>query len=257
MAITDNTASKAVQHGQLAQDEQETTYSDETDDPQNTDSEAVLPDGDEHELTDSDAPGDPQNPADSADHDPDEQEDGDTSEPHPEQPPEDGRPDGDDTKDITFSDISEEPGEEQPDTDASEDPNTENAEEGDNAGSSEDSEASAEEQPKEPTAETVSFHVHRTLATGRAVITVKTSDTDPFFQIQPNLPSLADAIPLLPEIYQAAAQHWESKPRYPDAEAKDKPPAKATASRPTTPSRPAAGNPAPAQGNQQASLNLF
>lgn len=116
-----------------------------------------------------------------------------------------------DSEEIDFTDVSEgEPGStidaEQPES-----------QEEDSSGES--------EEPEEPATETLSLHVHRTIATGRAVLSVITNSTDPYYRVEPNLDSLTNALPLLQQLYEDATAHWQNSPRYPESpEHKPQPP---------------------------------
>ena len=118
----------------------------------------------------------------------------------------------------------------------------------------EDEASEQPETPEEPTSESLSFHIHRNLATGRATLAVSSSATDPFYRTIDRLESLEDALPMMACLHQEARAHWEDTPRYPStaatAQATPAPPA---AQRPAP--RPAAAKPAQPQAQtQQASL---
>ena len=73
-----------------------------------------------------------------------------------------------------------------------------------------------EPEPAPPTTESISFHIHRDLNTGRTTIAAKGSCTDPYYRTIDRMDSLEEAMPLLAELHQEAKGHWESSPRYPD-----------------------------------------
>ena len=112
----------------------------------------------------------------------------------------------------------------------------------------------AEEQPEpepaSPTTESISFHIHRDLNTGRTTIAAKGSSTDPYYRTIDRTDSLEEAMPLLPELHQEARAHWENNPRYPDSK-------NAPKETPRPRPQPQAKTPSkttPADANKQASL---
>lgn len=90
-------------------------------------------------------------------------------------------------------------------------------------GYADESGETAPETPPEPTSETISFHIHRTIASGRTVITVLTGTTDPYHRTETSLARPEDALPMLPGIFLEAQAHWEHTPRYPASEKHAKP----------------------------------
>lgn len=138
--------------------------------------------------------------------------------------------------DVTFTDTAEEP----EDNNGPEDSGTTSQEDG-------------EPQKEEPPAtETLSFHIHRNLATGRATLAVSASGTDPFYRTVDHLAALDEALAMIPDLHQEARAHWEQTPRYPESQAHKQTPAPVRRPQPQ-PSRTATAQPAPAQ-TQQASL---
>ena len=165
---------------------------------------------------------------------------------------------GEAPEEVEFTDISEgepaqdaedgQPPEEGEFIDVSED--DDNPEEQD---SQEEDSSSDADKTEEPAVETLSLHVHRTIATGRTVLSVITNSTDPYYRVEPNLDSLADGLPLLQQLYDEAAAHWQDSPRYPASpEHKPKPPAR-TQPRTDAPNRQQS-NASQQQPAQQASL---
>ena len=93
-----------------------------------------------------------------------------------------------------------------------------NSEPGDEDAASDETptEKEPEPEPAPPTTESISFHIHRDLNTGRTTIAAKGSSTDPYYRTIDRMDSLEEAMPLLAELHQEARAHWESSPRYPD-----------------------------------------
>ena len=102
------------------------------------------------------------------------------------------------------------------------------------------------ETPEAPTSESLSFHIHRNLASGRATLAVSSSATDPFYRTVDRLESLEDALPMMAALHQEARAHWEDTPRYPSSAG----PEQGATPRPAAP-RPAP-RPAPSKPTQQA-----
>lgn len=127
-----------------------------------------------------------------------------------------------DDQPVTFTDAAEDDDPEQSEQDGqdSDEETTEHEAPGDGAApdgqEAKPEEEPAPDEPKAPTADTLSFHIHRIIATGRTVITVKTADTDPYYHSIPSLPSLEEAIAQLPALHQSALGHWQETPRYPE-----------------------------------------
>lgn len=138
--------------------------------------------------------------------------------------------------DVTFTDTTEEP---------------ENSDDSEDGGTApQESEEPEKEEP--PTAETLNFHIHRNLVTGRATLAVSGSGTDPFYKTVDHLTALEEALAMIPDLHQEARAHWEQTPRYPESQAHKPTPAPVRRPQPQ-PSRTGTSQPAPAQ-TQQASL---
>ena len=138
--------------------------------------------------------------------------------------------------DVTFTDTAEEP------------ENSDDSEDGGTAPQENDE----PEKEEPPTAETLSFHIHRNLATGRATLAVSGSGTDPFYKTVDHLTALEEALAMIPDLHQEARAHWEQTPRYPESQAHKPTPAPVRRPQPQ-PSRTGTSQPAPTQ-TQQASL---